>query len=57
MKTKKAEKLKVGSRVKFSDGIQGEVIQKGYCGVKIKWDDGQIGDFHFADFQEIEAAP
>lgn len=47
MKTAEAKKLKVGERVKWSDGALGEIIDKNWHAVQIKWDDGQACIFQF----------
>jgi hypothetical protein len=47
MKTLEAKKLKVGERVRWSDGANGEVIDKNWHALQIKWDDGQASIFNF----------
>lgn len=53
MTRKEAEKLRVGDRVVFSDGVQGNVEQVGYCVATFKWDDGQQGNIHFEDMEDV----
>ena len=53
MDRKQSEKLLVGSRVRFSDGVLGTVTDTGYSGVHIKWDDGQQGVIHHDDMQDV----
>ncbi len=42
------EKVKVGTRMVYTDaesddcGDQGTVTEKGYCAVRIEWDDGLV---------------
>lgn len=47
MNRRDAEKLKVGDKVLWSDNTRGEVVDKGYVGFTVKWDDGQIGIVQF----------
>lgn len=36
-----AKKLKVGARVKWSDGSMGTIVDKNWHAVQVNWDDGQ----------------
>lgn len=42
-----AKKLNVGSRVKWSDGSLGTVVDKNWHALMIKWDDGVECIFQF----------
>lgn len=53
MDAKAAKRLKVGTRVRFSDGVYGTVRDVGYNAVEIKWDDGQQGVIHHDDMQDV----
>lgn len=55
MERKQAEKLKVGYTVMFSDGVLGKVTDVGYCAAHIVWEDGQQGNIHFDDMQDVSA--
>jgi preprotein translocase subunit YajC len=44
-----ARKLKTGDKVVWVDGSKGEVIDAGYAGVRIGWDDGQYSIVQFDD--------
>jgi hypothetical protein len=40
------------------DGMKGEVIAKDDSGVKIRWEDGQLGFYQFTDLlSQIERLP
>ncbi len=53
MDSKAARRLKIGTRVRFSDGVFGTVIETGYNAVKVDWEDGQVGIIHHDDMQEV----
>jgi preprotein translocase subunit YajC len=53
MDSKTAKQVKVGDRVRFSDGVCGTVRDMGYNAVEIKWDDGQQGVIHHDDMQDV----
>lgn len=57
MDTKEAKKLKVGDRLQLwaesPDACTGTVIETGYCAVKTKWDDGQVGIIHHSDHKNV----
>ncbi len=56
MDRKASERLKIGRRVQFIDGVLGSVIETGYSAVKISWDDGQVGIIHHDDMQDVSLA-
>jgi hypothetical protein len=40
------------------DGIRGEVVTKDGSGIKIRWEDGQLGYYQFTDLlSQIERSP
>lgn len=47
MQVAQAKKLKVGARVKWSDGELGTIVDKNWHAVMIKWDDGVECIFQF----------
>jgi hypothetical protein len=53
-----AKALKVGDRVIWDDDPEdrGEVIETGYCAVKITWENGQTGIIHVNDCARVSAA-
>ena len=53
MDQKASKRLTVGNKVRFSDGVAGEVIETGYSAVKIAWADGQVGIIHHDDMQDV----
>lgn len=57
MDSKQAKKLKIGDRLLiWSDSphaCSGTVIETGYCAVKIKWDDEEIGVIHINDMTNV----
>jgi len=53
MTEKEARKLKVGDRVRFSDGIFGVVEKVGYNTARFRWEDGQVGVIHNDDMQDV----
>lgn len=50
MKLAEAKKLKVGNRVRWTDENpqEGEVIETGYAGFKVRWADGVVSICSFA---------
>ena len=47
------QKLEVGQRVEFSDGVRGTVVSTNkYC-VVVEWEDGQSGYISVEDGQQI----
>ena len=56
MNARQAKKLKVGDKVMWqgSHTDLGEVIEVGYCAVKIKWDNGQVGLVQHDDMTMID---
>lgn len=40
-------KLKIGDRVKWPDGSKGEVVDRGYVGISVTWEDGQQSIIQF----------
>lgn len=42
-----ARKLKTGDKVEWPDGSKGEVIDTGYAGIRIGWEDGQYSVVQF----------
>jgi hypothetical protein len=61
MTRRESEALKAGDVVRWQrDGEYGEVTETNWVGVKIVWDDGQVGVIHHDDMGEIsriDAAP
>lgn len=57
MTSKESKKLKIGDRVRFSDGVLGEVYDTGFNAVGIKWDDGQQGHIHHDDMEVVSRIP
>ena len=57
MDERSARKLKVGDPVTWSGKppATGTVIEIGYLGVKISWDDGQVVTMAFADMALVES--
>lgn len=54
MDRKASERLKIGDRLRYiSDGALGTVTETGYSGVKIAWEDGQIGIIHHDDMEVV----
>ena len=58
MTTAEAKKLRVGDPVIWGTdkNDRGEVVETGYCAVKIKWEDGQLGVIDVRDCQEVNRA-
>ena len=48
-----SQKLEVGARVMFSDGVAGIVTEVGNLGVRIMWEDGQKGVIVHEDMQDV----
>lgn len=55
MDMKASKRLKVGMRVRFSDGVLGTVTEANWHAVKIAWDDGQIGIIDHDAMQDVVA--
>jgi preprotein translocase subunit YajC len=53
MDAKASKRLRPGDRVRFSDGVAGEVVSTGSMAVEIKWEDGQLGCIHHDDMQDV----
>ena len=53
MTKNEARKIKVGDRVVYSDGVEGECVEIGYCLCKFSWKDGQIGCLDHNDMQDV----
>jgi hypothetical protein len=52
-----SKKLRVGTRVLFSDGVMGTVTENRLLGVKVDWDDGQLACIiHHDDMQGVSIA-
>lgn len=57
-----AKRLKLHDKV-YTDKLppgehhEGEVIEVGYCAVKIQWNDGQIGVLDTRDCEQIHRLP
>ena len=50
MNTQEAQTLQLNEMVIWTpDGMKGEVIAKDGSGVTIRWEDGQLGYYQFAD--------
>lgn len=47
MTEQEARKLKPGDKVVWPDGSKGKVIDTGYAGVRIGWEDGQYSVVQF----------
>lgn len=58
MTESEAKALEVGDRVTWGADPedQGEVIETGYCAVKICWENGQTGAMHVRDCKRIQRA-
>jgi hypothetical protein len=58
MNPQEAQTLQLGEVVIWTpDGMEGEIIAKDGFGVKISWNDGQLGDYQFTDLlSQIERA-
>jgi len=52
---REARRLKVGDRVAWQADpiVGGTVIDKGYIGLTIKWDDGQTDTLHIYDCENV----
>ena len=50
MNTQEAQTLQLNEMVIWTpDGMKGEVIAKDGSGVRIRWEDGQLGYYQFTD--------
>ena len=50
MNAEDSETLQIHERVVWTpDGIRGEVVAKDQSGIKIHWEDGQLGYYQFTD--------
>ena len=59
MNTQEAQTLQLNEMVAWApDGMKGEVIAKDGSGVRIRWEDGQLGYYQFTDLlSQIERLP
>jgi hypothetical protein len=59
MNAQESEFLQLHETVVWTpDRMRGQVIAKDRCGVKIRWDDGQLGYYQFTDLlSQIERVP
>jgi hypothetical protein len=55
VKPRDAKRLMVGDRVIWQGDKNdtGEVVEAGYCAVKITWDNGQVGVLHHNDMKDV----
>jgi hypothetical protein len=50
MNAEESETLQLHETVVWTpDGIRGEVVAKDLSGIKIRWEDGQLGYYQFTD--------
>jgi hypothetical protein len=59
MNTQEAQTLQLNEMVIWTqDGMKGEVIVRDGSGVRIRWEDGQLGCYQFTDLlSQIERLP
>lgn len=50
-----ASKLEIGDKVKHEDGTPGSIVEKGYRGIKILWEDGVYGTLYFSGMSDGDA--